>query len=74
MGLFGQNDHISKENALIGELQDNGDIVWNDADFELAWSMYKAGVLENRGSRTVNGIHYMLFYLPPPAHNYQEGE
>lgn len=70
MGIFTEKSHIMEQNAQIGELQDNGDILWSIADFEYAWSLYTAEVLELRGSRTVNGIHYMLFYLPPPAHNY----
>lgn len=70
MGIFNGKSHIMPENAQIGELQDNGDIVWAIAEFEYAWSLYSAGVLEDRGYRTINGIHYKMFYLPPPAHNY----
>lgn len=70
MGIFTKKSHIMEQNAQIGELADNGDIVWAIADFEFAWSLYVTGVLEDRGYKTVNGIHYKLFYLPPPAHSY----
>lgn len=70
MAIFTKKSPIMEENAQIGELIDNGDIIWAIADFQYAWSMYLGGVLEHRGSRTVNGITYTLFYLPPPAHSY----
>jgi hypothetical protein len=70
MGFFTKKSHISTQNAQIGEQMPNGDIVWNIADFEYAWDMYKAGVLEDRGSITVNGIHYKRYYLPPPSIQY----
>lgn len=68
MGIFNEKQSKSTENAQIGEDLPNGDIVWTDCDFEWAWCQYQGGVLELRGSITVNGIHYMRFYLPPPPH------
>lgn len=70
MAFFTSKTPKSGENALIGEQMPNNDIVWNIADFEYAWGMYEAGVLEDRGSITVNGIHYKRFYLPPPSIQY----
>ena len=75
MGIFSQKSHISDENAQIGEELPNGDIAWCIVDFDKAWAMFCAGVLEDRGYRTVNGIHYRLFYLPPPkAYRQYEGQ
>jgi hypothetical protein len=66
VGIFTKKSHISVQNAQIGEDLPNGDICWNIVDFEYAWALFLGGVLEDRGYRTVNGIHYRLFYLPPP--------
>jgi hypothetical protein len=73
MGLFSQKASISTQNAQIGELSDNGDIIWNTVEFDYAWGLFLNGALEIRGYRTINGIHYSLFYLPP-AKAYREYE
>ena len=65
MGLFTKKSAIMPENAMIGNSEDNGDITWTDADYDHAWGMYVVGILENRGTITINGIHYRLYYLPP---------
>ena len=66
MGVFTRKSPISVSYALIGELGTQGDIVWNTADFSYCITLLEAGVLEDRGYRTVNDVHYRLFYLPPP--------
>lgn len=68
MGIFTKNSSILPEKAMIGESLPNGDIVWNTADFDYCWTLLLGGVLEDRGYKMVNGIHYRLFYLPPPPH------
>lgn len=65
MQLFTQKTNIMPERAMIGECGPNGDMCWNIVDFNYAWSLLQGGVLEDRGYKTVNGITYKLFYLPP---------
>lgn len=73
MGLFTAKVGISDNYAMIGEDSD-GDMTWNTADFDYCWALFLGGVLEDRGYKTVNGIYYRLFYLPPPPHfrHYEE--
>lgn len=68
MGIFTAKEGILSNNALLGEDTPEGDIVWNTADYAWCEAMHKGGVLEHRGTRIVNGVHYSLFYLPPPPH------
>lgn len=70
MGIFTAKHNVSPENALIGTYE-NGVIHWDEVDMEYAWGLFRAGVLEDRGYRTVNGIHYKLFFLPAPATEYE---
>lgn len=64
--IFTGNSPIMEENALIGTDDGMGGIVWDEVDFEYAWSLFRSNVLEDRGYRVVNSIHYRLFYLPGP--------
>lgn len=68
MGFFTSKEHILSNNAMIGEDDEHGDIVWTEADYAYCEAMHKGGVLEHRGTRIINGVHYSLFYLPPPPH------
>lgn len=67
MVIFTSKSKIMQERALIGTDGDiDGSIVWDEVDFEYAWSLFRSKVLEDRGYRVVNSIHYRLFYLPGP--------
>lgn len=67
MALFTHKTRQSGTFALIGEVIDNGDIIWNTADYEYCIGLLEDKVLEDRGYKTVNDIYYRLFYLPPPG-------
>lgn len=73
MGLFTAKEEILPNYAMIGEDNAQGDIQWCIVDWDYAQSLYVQGVLEDRGSKVVNGIVYKLYYLPPPPHSYSVG-
>lgn len=67
MAIFTHKSKVLEERAIIGTDMGNGDIAWDEVDFEYAWGLFRGNVLEDRGQKTVNGITYRLFYLPNPT-------
>lgn len=68
MGIFTSKTHILPNNAMIGELDANGDMQWAIVEWDYVQALI--GVLEDRGHREINGIVYKLYYLPAPPHTH----
>ena len=77
--IFTANEPIMEQNAMLGidgafdAVTNSHDIEWSIVPYEYAMELRNKGAVEDRGSRTINGIHYRLFYLLPPKH-YQSYE
>lgn len=65
MGIFTAKSPVMTEYAMIGELDNLGDMHWCIADYDYCWKGYIEGILVIRGYRTINDITYSLFFLPP---------